>query len=180
MGAARADGSADTSFLSGSEARALETPAEPGAFVVLRELCDAANGDVWIVSKSGPRIERRTRRWLERHELFEKTGLRSDHLRFCRERREKKVHCRELGITHFVDDRRDVLEHLRGWVPHLFLYGVQPPSPPPPRWLTPVANWAAVRRTLLGEHDERGVYPLGEPNTIGSEEEDQAGGHHFS
>src|SRR5262245_1945238 len=116
MGAARPDGSADTSFLTGGEARALATPAEPGAVAVLRALCRAATGNVWIVSKCGPRIERRTRRWLEHQELFEKTGLPPDHLRFCRERKEKRVHCRDLGITHFVDDRRDVLEHLRGLV----------------------------------------------------------------
>lgn len=175
MGAARPDGSADTSFLSGSEARALETAAEPGALGVLRELCRAAGGNVWIVSKCGPRIERRTRRWLEHHEVFERTGLDPAHLRFCRERREKRVHCRELGITHFVDDRRDVLEHLRGLVPHLFLYGVQPPAPAAPAWLTPVADWSAVRRALLGrEVDEGGSDALGEPDAVGGEEEGEA------
>jgi len=150
MGAARPDGSADTSFLSGSEERAMETPAEAGALDVLRELCQAANGDVWIVSKCGPRIEQRTRRWLAHNALFGQTGIAADHVRFCRERREKRVHCSELALTHFVDDRRDVLEHLRGLVPHLLLYGTQPRTNPSPDWLTPVANWAAVRAALLG------------------------------
>jgi hypothetical protein len=68
-------------------------------------------------------------------------------------------------------------------MPHLFggdAHGRASLIAPPPRWLTPVANWAAVRRALLGEHDERGRYPLGEPNTIGCEEEGNAGDRHFS
>jgi len=181
MGAARPDGRADTSFLSGSEARALSTPAEPGSIAALREICNAANGNVWIVSKCGPRIERRTRLWLAHHDIFEKTGLAADHLRFCRERREKRGHCRELAITHFVDDRLDVLEHLRGLVPHLFLYGVQPPSTARPAWLTPVANWPAVLRALLGrELDEDRIDPFGEPDPIGREKERDPSGRHLS
>ena len=82
----------------------------------------ALGGRVWLVSKCGPRVEEKTRRWLEHHRFFELTGVAEDHLRFCRERPQKREHALDLGLTHFVDDRRDVLHHLGGAVPHLFLF----------------------------------------------------------
>jgi hypothetical protein len=59
--------------------------------------------------------------WLDRHDFFRETGVARERIRFCRERRDKATICRELGITHFVDDRHDVLGPLVGIVPHLFL-----------------------------------------------------------
>jgi hypothetical protein len=41
---------------------------------------------------------------------------------FCRQRHEKAAICRELGLTHFIDDRLEVLSHLLGTVPHLYLF----------------------------------------------------------
>jgi hypothetical protein len=34
---------------------------------------------------------------------------------FCRQRHEKAAICRELGLTHFIDDRLEVLSHLLGY-----------------------------------------------------------------
>jgi len=47
------------------------------------------------------------------------------NVRFCQERPQKAVHCRQLGITHFIDDREDVLAHLDGVVPFRLLFGPQ-------------------------------------------------------
>ena len=44
---------------------------------------------------------------------------------FCLKRPEKAIHCRELGITHFIDDRTDVLAAMIGVVPLLYLFGPQ-------------------------------------------------------
>ena len=44
-------------------------------------------------------------------------------VRFCRQRPEKRDICQELNITHFVDDRPDVLASLKGTVPHRYLFG---------------------------------------------------------
>ena len=38
---------------------------------------------------------------------------------------EKADHCLELAVTHFVDDRSDVLNHLVGIVEHLYLFGAR-------------------------------------------------------
>jgi hypothetical protein len=141
------DAAGDTSFLSGSVEDSLRTPASEGAFAAIQELCDAFSGRVWLVSKAGPRVQTKTRAWLKHHRFFVETGVPADHLRFCLERREKADHCRALAITHFIDDRRDVLEHLDGVVPHRFLFG--PQRAPSPRSLVAVLDWDEALAAVL-------------------------------
>jgi hypothetical protein len=147
VGAADENGHADTSFLSGSETAALETPPVEGAFETIASLHAQLEGRVWLVSKCGPRIQALTRRWLAHHGFHEKTGLSPEHLRFCRERREKRDHAARLGLTHFIDDRVDVLSHLVGLVPSLYLFGHQKSAPP--EWVVHVRTWRNVKRLLL-------------------------------
>ena len=78
IGAAASSGTADTSFLSGSDEAALSTPASDGAFDAIAELTRAFAGRVWLVSKCGPRIQQLTRRWLQRQSFYERTGVRQD------------------------------------------------------------------------------------------------------
>jgi hypothetical protein len=137
----------DTVFLGGTEEEMLETPAMKGSFDALKRLCRVVEGNVWIVSKCGPAVQARTERWLLHHRFFDATGIASDHLRFCRRREEKAFHCRELAITHFVDDRQDVLRHLVGLVPHLFLFGPQRGEPAAP--MVPTLTWDDVERQIL-------------------------------
>lgn len=128
----------DTSFIGGSDDDAMRAPAMEGAFESVARLVARYEGRVWLVSKCGPRIQARSRRWLERHAFFETTGVRPDRLRFCRERREKAPICLELGITCFVDDRADVLAAMAGTVATRILFGAEvsrdPGVVPAPRW----------------------------------------------
>ncbi len=135
-------GQADTSFLGGSLAAAMETPPGDQAFPCIAQLVDQFSGKVWIVSKCGPSVERKTRAWLEHWDFYKATGLHPEHLRFCRERHEKAGICKELGIQHFVDDRLDVLAPMRGLVQGLYLFGEQ--SETAPDWVTAVPNWPAT------------------------------------
>jgi hypothetical protein len=101
----------DTSFLSDNF---LDTPAVPDALEVIRRLVNERfNGRVFLVSKGGPRIQAKTRRWLKHHRFFEVTGVKPKNVHFCLERSEKAQICRKLKITHFIDDRVDVLDSLR-------------------------------------------------------------------
>jgi hypothetical protein len=124
------DGSAhpsgdDTAFFKGGIDNALRTPAMRGAFESIARLAKLFEGQVWLVSKCGERVEARTRQWLDHHRFFERTAIDAGHLRFCRQRPEKAIHCAQLQITHFIDDRPDVLEALDGIVPHRYLFGPQ-------------------------------------------------------
>jgi hypothetical protein len=98
----------------------------------------------------GPRIQARTRRWLDERRFFAATGVPREHLRFCRERREKAEHALALGLTHFIDDRLDVLRHLEGIVPHRFLFGPQRWRPECGPTLRHVRDWRALLHAIKG------------------------------
>lgn len=137
----------DTAFFTGDTATMLRTPEMPGAVAALARLIPLFNGRVWLISKCGERVQRRTREWLAHHDLFGRTGIPPDHLRFCLRRPDKAIHCAELGVTHFVDDKVDVHEALRGLVPHLYLFGPQRFVPP---WLAHTPTWAEAEAAVRG------------------------------
>jgi hypothetical protein len=142
------NGRADTSFIGGTLADALATPPYPGMFDVVPSLVQRFEGRVWLVSKAGPRVQEKTRHWLRHHRFFERTSIPSDNLRFCLERAQKAGHCASLGITHFIDDRPDVLDHLEGVVPHRFLFGPQR-KPVGSRGAVAVIDWQAAAEAVM-------------------------------
>jgi hypothetical protein len=137
----------DTSFIGGSLEDALSTPPYEGMFDVVPALANRFDGRVWIVSKCGRRIQERTLQWFERHRFFERTGIDRRNVRFCLQRPEKALHCRELGITHFIDDRTDVLDAMLGVVPNRYLFGPQRTAVP--RGIRHLGTWAEVAQELL-------------------------------
>lgn len=139
-------GGADTSFFGRDEDEAKRlTPSIPGAFAGVAALVERFEGEAFLVSKCGARIQGRSLAWLDHHEFWTRTGLARERVRFCRERADKAIHARELALTHFVDDRRDVLRHLVGLVDHLYLFGPQPRRERGvPRTMRAVPNWNAV------------------------------------
>jgi hypothetical protein len=137
----------DTSFIGGGLEDVLRTPAILGALETIARLTVAFSGKVWLVSKCGRRMEEKTWIWLRDRQFFAVTGVPESHVRFCRERPEKADHARQLGLTHFVDDRLDVLEHLRGVVSHLYLFGAAPQAVPD--WVRAVSGWADAETDIL-------------------------------
>ncbi|QNK69764.1 hypothetical protein [Variovorax sp. PAMC26660] len=123
--AAQGANGADTAFIGGSLNDALNTPPYEGMFEAVAPPVEKFEGRVWLVSKCGPSVQAKSRAWLLHHRFFERTGMAPANLRFCLERPQKADHCRELGITHFIDDRTDVLHHLKGIVPNRYLFGPQ-------------------------------------------------------
>jgi hypothetical protein len=143
------DARPDTSFLDLPDEQALALPASPHVWDVVPELVRAFAGRVWLVSKAGARIEALTRRWLAHQRFFERVGLPADAVRFCRRRPDKRVHAVELGLSHFIDDRSDVLGALVGAVPHLYLFGAQ--TEPTPPFAKHVADWSVARDAVLAD-----------------------------
>lgn len=137
-------GAGDTSFIGGSIEDALRTPPYEGMFDAVPGLVARFAGQAWLVSKARPRVQEKTRLWLDHHRFFERTGIPRENLRFCLERPQKAEHCRELAIMHFIDDRPDVLEHLKDVVPHRYLFGPQRPGPGVAASVEPCATWEAV------------------------------------
>lgn len=139
------DDNSDTSFLRGTIQDALNTPPYPGAFETIHQLVELFAGKVWLVSKAGPRTQEKTILWLAHHRFYHHTGVSKSQVRFCRQRHEKANHCRELQITHFIDDRIQVLKHLRTLVPNLYLFGEQKNGFVYPDWVVPALNWQEIQ-----------------------------------
>jgi hypothetical protein len=100
----------DTSFFG---SRPLDTPAVPDAFATIAALAhDSFDGRAVIISKAGPRVSARTLEWLRHHRFHEVTGIAPVDVHFVRARSDKAEVCRRLGVTHFIDDRLDVLQAL--------------------------------------------------------------------
>jgi hypothetical protein len=152
------DGSAhpaggDTAFFTGDEATMLATPEVPGAVEAISRLVLLFDGHVWLVSKCGARVQARTERWLAAHDFFRRSGMCEGNLRFCRRRADKRDHCLELGLTHFVDDHPEVHEAIRGAVIHQYYFG--PQARPVPSYGEYASTWADVenmiRTTLVAQ-----------------------------
>lgn len=106
----RANDRTDTSFFG---KRYRESAPTPGALeAVARLVAERFGANVFLVSKCGEHVERKTVNWLAHNRFFERTGVPPDHVRFCRERADKAGICASLGVTHFVDDRLEVLAHM--------------------------------------------------------------------
>lgn len=146
----RVNDGTDTSFFSENY---LRTTAVPGAFAVLRRLVDERFGaGVYLVSKCGKKVEAKTLHWLDHHRFYEISGISPGRIRFCRKRYEKAGICKELGITHFVDDRLEVLSNLTT-VGQLFLF--RPRAEEVRRFAThlkrvhQVDSWQEIQKELL-------------------------------
>jgi len=136
----------DTAFFTGDEATMLATPEMPGAVPAIARLVTRFHGRVWLVSKCGPRVQARTRRWLRGHDFYRRTALPTDHIRFCRTRPDKRTHCQHLGLTHFVDDHPEVHAAILGTVDHQYFFG--PQRRPVPHYGHHTPTWTDVERLI--------------------------------
>lgn len=151
-----AEGS-DTSFFGG---RPMDTPAVAGALDALAELVELFEHRVHIVSKAGPKIAELTRRWLGSRGVTGDGGIPIGNVHFVRKRPEKHPICQQLSVTHFIDDRLDVLGHLTT-VGHRYLFvgGLGDHEPPerPPEWATVIDTWSRLLGLLRRDCDRSSV-----------------------
>ena len=97
-------------------------PATPGVFDAIQLLVSKKFGPrTYLISKCSKPSEVKILAWLDAHDTWSRTGLLREHVFFCRGRKHKAPIATRLGITHFVDDRLEVLSHFTG-VPFQYLY----------------------------------------------------------
>ncbi len=140
----------DTSFIGTTVEEAMTSKPAEQALEVIAHLVERFENNVWLVSKCGPSVQRKTLLWLDHWRFYELTGLPRDHIRFCLKRPQKRLHTDELMITHFIDDRVDVLEHLRGGVDHLYLFGEQKSRAP--HWTTAMPSWREAEALIASSN----------------------------
>jgi hypothetical protein len=136
----------DTAFFVGDEATMLATPEMDGAIPAIADLVGLFAGRVWLISKCGPRVQARTLCWLKAHDFYQRTGLAPDHIQFCRTRPDKRLHCQQLALTHFVDDHPEVHAAIRGTVDHQYFFG--PQHHPVPGYGIHTPTWADVETRI--------------------------------
>ncbi len=147
-----AEGS-DTSFFGG---RPMDTPAVAGALEVIPNLVSLFEHRVHIVSKAGPKTAELTRRWLGEHGVVGREGIDPANVHFVRKRPDKHPVCDQLGVTHFVDDRLDVLQHLTSVDRrYLFTGGLGEHEPPEavPEDVIVVSSWSRLVGLLVRDLD---------------------------
>lgn len=148
----RVDDDADTSFFSKNY---LKTSATPGCFEAIAAISRAFEGRVHILSKCGETVDGKTRKWLRVQEFYAATGVREGNVHFCRTRPEKGPIAEALELTHFIDDRLDVLEHMTTVNERILFLGGNPSNATEidlPAWATRTEDWpdtlAAIERSL--------------------------------
>jgi hypothetical protein len=101
-------------------------PVVEGSFDALKELTVHFGGKIYLISKCTEWAEKQTLAWLLTHDFYTKTGIDPQHIYFVRERSEKEGICKTVGITHFIDDRLEVLSHMIESIPYLYLFQPDP------------------------------------------------------
>ncbi len=100
----------------------LITPEIKDAFDSIRKIVfHYQQKNVFLVSKCGELIQKRTLAWLNHNKFHQRTNFFRPNVLFCRERKEKRYICEANGIRIFIDDRYSVLKHLLD-LDELFLF----------------------------------------------------------
>ena len=87
------------------------------ALQTLRQAFDT----IYVISVCRPRQIKHSRAFLEKHDFYQRSGIRFEDVHYCFGKGSKAPVCAQLGVTHFVDDRLEVLSSLES-VPHKFLF----------------------------------------------------------
>lgn len=129
-------------------------PPIDGAFEALKKLEGGFGKNIFIVSRASIDLRFHILKWLGAHHFCKATGISFDRVHFCERRKEKVEICQEREITHFIDDRTEVLEHLlKAGVKHLYLFQGRPDEMEERTHVLPklrqVASWEEVLVELL-------------------------------
>lgn len=102
--------------------RYLDTPPVDGAFEAVAKLVELYGADnIFIISKCGAQVQNKTLEWLNNLKFYD-TGFKKSNIHFCRERPQKAPIAAKLKLTHFIDDRPEVLSYMNT-VPFLMHLG---------------------------------------------------------
>ncbi len=84
----------------------------PDALQVTGMLRKRFGEHIYIISRVNEEQEKRARAFVTSEIFVQTTGIPFSRVHFCRERHEKAPIARELGLTHFIDDRPEVMSHM--------------------------------------------------------------------
>ena len=125
-----------------------------GCFAGLRTLSRRRFGDaIHLISQCDEQVQAAKLDWFRAKRFHTRTGVTPDRVHFVRKPEDKAALCKELGVTHFVDDRPHILMHALGVVPNLFVFNPDPAElgrhPLVAVAAREVVDWDALLRILL-------------------------------
>jgi 5'(3')-deoxyribonucleotidase len=86
----------------------------PGAASTIQELAKHCFGkELYVISKVNPGGKEKVLEWMRDHNFHHRFGIPPEQILFCAERREKGPIAARLGLTHFIDDRPEVMIHMQ-------------------------------------------------------------------
>lgn len=84
-----------------------------GALDAVRSIvAHVGQSNSFVIATVSTEMETQKKEWLEKIKFWEYTGIPKENVRWVPEEEDKGVVAKELGITHFVDDRPDCLMHI--------------------------------------------------------------------
>ena len=101
--------------------RFLEATPVPDAIHAITVLNFLYENQIYLVSKASINGMERSKRWLQHYRFYDQTGIDPTHVFFCLERKDKASIAEKLKLTHFIDDRLEVLSYLTT-VPNRYLF----------------------------------------------------------
>ena len=131
----------------------LLTPKMEDSFTVISEL--AKQYRIVFITRAGGPTRRALADWFRDQQFFESTELSMGRVFYTSTRDEKIGVAMDQGVTHFIDDRLEVLMGMLGIVPNLIAFQARPSDKERYSFTSQKVlhadSWNEVRRLLLPE-----------------------------
>lgn len=101
----------------------LSTSPLKHAMKVIKNIIDLYGAEnTFIISKCPMYAEDEIIKWLDNQNFFTDIGFIHSNVYFCRERTDKAPIAKQLRLTHFIDDRVEVLDAMKDVVSNRILF----------------------------------------------------------
>lgn len=84
---------------------------DPNCFKVIKRIVSEFD-NVYLISRVNQDQRDRSLKWIKEVDLFNKTGISSNNLYYCWERKDKAIFARALNLNVFIDDRAEVMYNI--------------------------------------------------------------------
>jgi hypothetical protein len=117
------------------------------ATTVIKNIIDLYGPEnTFIISKCPMYAEDEIIKWLDNQNFFTEIGFIRSNVYFCRERTDKAPVAKQLRLTHFIDDRVDVLNAMKDVVSNRILFtGGGNHEESDDKTITELDNWDSVQ-----------------------------------
>lgn len=100
-----------------------ETPVMEGSLEALKQLNESQfKNNIYIISKYSEHGPDRMYDWIESKDFYLKTGIPKEHVHLCGTDAEKTPIGEKLELSHYVDDKPEILETFVGKIPNLYIF----------------------------------------------------------